>query len=70
MAFRDLEKRKHKSFLEKQYADARVNTEQKLYGASFNGRKVAIPNYLDNSTKINKANYLKSFYRKKNRETF
>ena len=45
MAFRDLEKRhKHKNFLEKQYAGARANTEQKLYGASFKGKKVAIPN--------------------------
>ena len=44
MAFRDLEKRKHKNFLEKQYAGARANTEQKFYGASFKGRKVAIPN--------------------------
>ena len=34
MAFRDLEKRKHKSFLEKQHDGARANGEQKPYEAS------------------------------------
>ena len=34
IAFSDLEKRKHESFLEKQHAGARANGEQKLYGAS------------------------------------
>ena len=34
MAFRDLEKRKRKSFLEKQRAGARANGEQKPYEAS------------------------------------
>ena len=34
MAFDDLEKREHKSFLQKHYAGARANIEQKPYGAS------------------------------------
>ena len=34
MAFSDLEKRKHKSFPEKQHASARANGEQKPYEAS------------------------------------
>ena len=34
MAFTDHERRKHKHFLEKNYAGARANIEQKLYGAS------------------------------------
>ena len=34
MAFSDLEKRKHKNFLEKHYAGARANIEQKPYEAS------------------------------------
>ena len=34
MAFSDLEKRKHKNFLEKLYAGALTNVEQKAYGAS------------------------------------
>ena len=34
MAFDDLEKREHKSFLQKHYAGARANIEQKTYGAS------------------------------------
>ena len=34
MAFSDLEKRKHKTFLEKLYAGARANIEEKPYGAS------------------------------------
>ena len=34
MAFSDLEKRKHKSFPEKQHAVARANGEQKPYEAS------------------------------------
>ena len=56
MAFSDLEKRKHKNFLEKHYAGARANIEQKLYGASLNdgkifffhmrrNRRVFFPNY-------------------------
>ena len=36
MAFSDLEKWKHKNFLEKHYAGARANIEQKPYEASFN----------------------------------
>ena len=39
MAFSDLEKRKHKNFLEKHYAGARANIEQKLYGASLHDGK-------------------------------
>ena len=34
IAFSNLEKRKHKNFLEKQCAGARANIEQKPYGAS------------------------------------
>ena len=34
MAFSELEKRKHEKFLEKQYAGARANIEQKPYGTS------------------------------------
>ena len=34
MAFSDLEKRKHRNFLEKHYAGARANIEQKPYEAS------------------------------------
>ena len=34
MAFSDLEKRRNKNFLVEQYAGARANIEQKLYGAS------------------------------------
>ena len=37
MAFSDLEERKHKNFPEKQYAGARANIVQKLYGASSRG---------------------------------
>ena len=37
MAFSDREKRKHKIFLEKQYAGTRANTEQIRYGASLMG---------------------------------
>ena len=33
MAFSDLEKPKHKHFLEKNYVDARDNIEQKLFRA-------------------------------------
>ena len=36
MAFSDLEKRKHRNFLEKHYAGARANIEQKPYEASLN----------------------------------
>ena len=36
MAFSDLEKRKHKNFLEKHNAGARANIEQKPYEASLN----------------------------------
>ena len=39
MAFSDLEKRKHKIFLEKRYAGASANIEQKLYGGSLNDGK-------------------------------
>ena len=34
MAFRELEKRKHKNVLEKQYSGARANIVQKPYGAT------------------------------------
>ena len=34
MAFDDLEKRENKNFLQKHYAGARANIEQKPYGAS------------------------------------
>ena len=34
IAFSNLEKRKHKNFMEKQCAGARANIEQKPYGAS------------------------------------
>ena len=34
MAFSDVEKRKDENFLEKQYAGACTNVEQKPYGAS------------------------------------
>ena len=36
MAFSDLEKRKHKNFLEKHYAGARANIKWKPYEASSN----------------------------------
>ena len=36
VAFSDLEKRKHRNFLEKHYAGARANIEQKPYEASLN----------------------------------
>ena len=36
MAFSDLEKRKHKNFLEKHYAGARANIDWKPYEASSN----------------------------------
>ena len=36
MTLSDLEKRKHKNFLEKHYAGARAIIKQKLYGASLN----------------------------------
>ena len=36
MAFSDLEKRKHKNFLEKHYAGARANIKWKRYEASSN----------------------------------
>ena len=39
MAFSDLEKRKHKNFLEKHYAGAGANIEQKPYGGSLNDGK-------------------------------
>ena len=35
MAFNDLEKWKHRNFLEKHYAGARANIEQEPYGAFF-----------------------------------
>ena len=34
MAFNDIEKWKHKNFLEKQYTGAHTNVEQKPYGAA------------------------------------
>ena len=40
MAFSDLEKRKDKNFLEKHYAGARANIEQRLYGAFLNDGKI------------------------------
>ena len=40
MAFSDLEKRKHKNFLEKHYAGAGANIEQKPYGGSLTMGKI------------------------------
>ena len=40
MTLSDLEKRKHKNFLEKHYAGARAIIKQKLYGASLNIAKL------------------------------
>ena len=65
MAFSDLQKRKNKTFLEKQYVGVRAIIEQISYGAFLKGKKVAILNRTTTTTKINKANCLKSFYRKK-----
>ena len=69
MAFSDLQKRKNKTFLEKQYVGVRAIIEQISYGAFLKGKKVAILNRTTTTTKINKANCLKSFYRKKKHET-
>ena len=65
MAFSDLQKRKNKTFLEKQYVGVRAIIEQISYGAFLKGKKVAILNRTTTTTKINKANCLKSLYRKK-----
>ena len=44
MAFSDLQKRKNKTFLEKQYAAVRAIIEQTPYGVFLKGKKVAILN--------------------------
>ena len=44
MAFSDLQKRKNKTFLEKQYAGVRAIIEQIPYGAFLKGKKIAILN--------------------------
>ena len=44
MAFIDLQKRKNKTSLEKQYAGVRTTIEQIPYGAFLKGKKVAILN--------------------------
>ena len=44
MAFSDLQKRKNKTFLEKQYTAVRAIIEQTPYGVFLKGKKVAILN--------------------------